>query len=73
MIGGVTPIATGYVLAACHHIFHDCKLDLFPRQLGFSVKGGVVAEVHATRQFLLSMQHDQILVKLDFSKTIKSL
>jgi hypothetical protein len=38
-----------------------------PRQLGIGTSGGCEAAVHAARRFLLSLDDDSVLVKLDFS------
>jgi hypothetical protein len=38
-----------------------------PRQLGINTSGGCEAAVHAARRFLLSLDDDLVLVKLDFS------
>jgi hypothetical protein len=38
-----------------------------PRHLGIGTSGGCEAAVHAARRFLLSLDDDSVLVKLDFS------
>ena len=46
---------------------------LAPRQLGFGVKGGAEAAIHAARQYLHSLPPDMLLLKLDFSNAFNSI
>ena len=46
---------------------------LSPRQLGYGVLGGAEAAVHVARQFLLSMDTNQAIVKLDFKNIFNSI
>ena len=44
-----------------------------PTQLGFGVKQGTEAAVHATRRFLQDMQPGQALLKLDFANAFNAI
>jgi len=46
---------------------------LAPKQLGYGVKGGSEAAVHAARCFLDSMRPNQAMVKLDFANAFNSI
>ena len=46
---------------------------LAPRQLGYGVRGGAEAAVHATRQYLNSLQSNHAVVKLDFRNAFNSI
>jgi hypothetical protein len=77
--GGVRPIAIGCCLRrlvakiACNRVSADLSSYFSPLQLGFGVKGGVEAAVHAARRFLDSLSDSEALVKLDFSNAFNSL
>ncbi len=45
---------------------------LAPRQLGFGIKGGAEAAVHAARQYLDNLQANHAVVKLDFRNAFNS-
>ena len=70
--GGVRPIAVGCTLrrlvakVAGFMVVEDMAALLAPRQLGYGVKGGAEAAVHAARKFLSNMDPDCAFVKLDF-------
>ena len=70
--GGVRPIAVGSTLrrlvakVAAHFVLDDMISLLAPRQLGFGVKGGAEAAVHAARSYLNHLHPDGVMVKLDF-------
>jgi Reverse transcriptase (RNA-dependent DNA polymerase) len=77
--GGVRPIAVGYVWrrlagkVACHLIAERSATLLSPRQLGFGVRGGAEAAVHATRRYLANLQPDQVFVKVDFANAFNTI
>ena len=70
--GGIRPIAVGCTLRrlvakiACGQAVGDMADLLSPLQLGFGVKGGIEAAVHAAWLFLHQMPPDEAFVKLDF-------
>ena len=70
--GGVRPIAVGSTLrrlvakVAVQLVSDDMTTILAPRQLGFGVKGGAEAAVHAARSYLNHLDSDSAMVKLDF-------
>ena len=76
--GGVRPIAVGCTLrrlvakVAGNKVREDMVALLAPRQLGYGVRGGVEAAVHATRQYLSSIRPDHVVVKLDFRNAFNS-
>ena len=77
--GGIRPIAVGCTLRrlvakiACGQAVGDMADLLSPRQLGFGVKGGIEAAVHAARLFLYQLPPDEAFVKLDFKNAFNSL
>ena len=70
--GGVRPIAVGSTLrrlvakVAAQLVRDEMSDMLAPRQLGFGVKGGAEAAVHAARLYLCNLQSGAAMVKLDF-------
>jgi len=44
-----------------------------PVQLGVGVPCGAEAAVHATRRYVMSMQNENVFVKIDFSNAFNSL
>jgi len=76
--GGVRPIAVGCTLrrllakVACNLVAADMSQLLPPLQLGYGVRGGSEAAVHAARHFLDSMVTAQAMVKLDFTNAFNS-
>ena len=70
--GGVRPIAVGCTLrhlvakVAGFMVAEDMAALLAPQQLGYGVKGGADAAVHAASMFLSNMDPDSAFVKLDF-------
>ena len=69
---GVRPIAVGCtqrrLVAKCasFSVKENMAKLLIPLQLGFGVKRGAEGAVHAAHHFLQSLEHDQLLLKLDF-------
>ena len=51
---------------AAQFVLDDMTALLAPRQLGFGVKRGVEAAVHAARSYLNHLHPDGAMVKLDF-------
>ena len=83
--GGVRPIAVGLTLrrlvakVAGFQVRDEMSDLLAPRQLGYGVKGGAEAAVHAARVYIQdSQQHftdqqDRYLLKLDFLNAFNSI
>uniref|UniRef100_A0A1X7SSY7 Reverse transcriptase domain-containing protein n=1 Tax=Amphimedon queenslandica TaxID=400682 RepID=A0A1X7SSY7_AMPQE len=77
--GGIRPIAVGCSLRrlvakiACSQVADDMAELLSPRQIGFGVKGGIEAAVHAARLFLNQMPPVEAFVKLDFKNAFNSI
>ena len=77
--GGVRPIAVGCTLrrlvakVVSGFVVDDMADLLSPRQLGYGVRGGAEAAVHAARCFLSSMPSDHAMVKLDFKNAFNSI
>ena len=77
--GGVCPIAVGCTLRqlvakiACRKVSDEMAELLAPRQLGFGVRGGAEAAVHAARRFLHGKDSSHTLVKLDFTNAFNSI
>ncbi|CAK1587163.1 unnamed protein product [Parnassius mnemosyne] len=75
--GGVRPIAVGSTLRrlaskiAVRHILQKLNSEFEPVQLGFGVKGGCEAAVHALRSFLTYGQPD-VLLKIDVKNAFNS-
>ena len=75
--GGVRPIAVGCTLrclvakVAGFSVVDNMAALLAPRQLGYGVRGGAEAAVHAARSFLSDMDPDAARVKLDFSNAFR--
>ena len=73
------PIAVGCTLrrlvakVACNLVAADMANLLAPRQLGYGVRGGSEAAVHAACCFLDNMSTDQAMLKLDFANAFNSL
>ena len=76
--GGVRPIAVGCTLRrlvakiAGKRVTDEMAEMLVPRQLGYGVRGGAEAAVHAARRFLRGMDPSQAVVKLDFQNAFNS-
>ena len=72
------PIAVGCTLRklvakiAGHVVMADMATLINPRQLGYGVKGGAEAAVHAARKYLKDLPDKHALVKLDFSNVLNS-
>ena len=77
--GGVRPIAVGCTLrrlvakVAGFMVVEDMVALLAPRQLGYGVKCGAEAAVHAARKFLSNMDPECAFVKLDFRNAFTSI
>ena len=76
--GGVRPIAVGCTLRrlvakiACGRVVEDMSCLFSPHQLGFRVRGGIEAAVHAGCHFLHNISPGEALIKLDFSNAFNS-
>ena len=77
--GGIRPITVGCTLrrltakVACNLVATDMAELLAPHQLGYGVRGGSEAAVHAGRCFLNNMSSEQAMVKLDFANAFNTL
>ena len=58
---------------ACKRVADDMAELLAPIQLGYGVRGGSEAAVHAARCFLSNMEEHQAVVKLDFANAFNSI
>ena len=58
---------------ACRLVINDMTTLLSPRQLGYGVRGGAEAAVHATRIFLNNLVPSHSVVKLDFKNAFNSI
>mgnify|MGYP003530166697 FL=1 len=76
--GGIRPIAVGCTLrrlvakAACRAVKSKMAALLAPVQLGFGIKHGIEAAVHAGRLYLQNVQRGQAMLKLDFSNAFNT-
>ena len=77
--GGVRPIAVGCTLrrltakVAGAKVAEEMGELLAPRQLGYGVKKGVEAAVHATRLYLRTLGPGKAILKLDFRNAFNSI
>ena len=77
--GGVRPIAIGNTLrrliskVAVRGCAETCNNLLRPNQLGFGVRLGADAAVHATRSFIESHCNNTVLLKIDFANAFNSI
>ena len=77
--GGVRPIAIGNTLRcliskiAVRGCSERCSNLLRPNQLGFSIRMGAEAAIHATRSFIESHRQNTIWLKLDFTNAFNSI
>src|SRR5207245_6185140 len=77
--GGLRPIAVGYTLrrlaakVCCRHAKEKGAALLKPKQLGFGVRGGADAVVHAARNYLSNIEDGKALLKIDFSNAFNCL
>ena len=77
--GGVRPIAVGCTLhrlvakVAGRGVMKEMGALLFPRQLGYGVKKGAEATVHAARLYLHSVDPSNAILKLDFKNAFNSI
>ena len=75
----VRPIAVGNTLRRLagkvnsQHIQEDLGAHLRPVQMGFGVKEGCEASIHAVRAFLHSQSSMQVLLKIDYSNAFHSI
>ena len=71
--GRIRPIAVGCTLrrlvakVASNRVRDDMALLFAPSQLGYGIKRGAEAAVHAARLFLRTLIGDHVVVKLDFN------
>ena len=76
--GGIRPIAVGCTLrrlvakVAGFRVRDEMAALLAPRQLGYGVRGGAEAAVHAARLYLQGLQHRCVL-KLDVKNAFNTL
>ena len=77
--GGVRPIAVGCTLrrlvskVAGRKIMEEMGELLAPRQLGFGVRGGSEAAVHAARVYLRDLGPGKAVLKLDFRNAFNTI
>ena len=77
--GGIRPIAIGNTLrrliskVAVRGCSERCSNLLKPNQLGFGVRMGAEAAIHATRSFIESHRQNTILLKIDFTNAFNSI
>lgn len=77
--GGVRPIAIGCTYRrlvsklACKDIAEELSDILQPKQLGFSVKGGCEAAVHAVKLFIECNLGAEVVVKIDVRNAFNSI
>ena len=78
-MGGVKSIAVECMLRrlvakiASRLVRDEMPSHLASKQLGFGVRGGAAAAVHAARRFLSKMTVDHAVVKLDFQNAFDSI
>ena len=76
--GGVRPIAVGCTLRrlvakiAGFRVLENMATLLASRQLGYGIRGGAEAVVHAARRYLNELQSDHAIVKLDFKNAFNA-
>ena len=76
--GGIRPITVGSTFhrlvakVASWAVKSEMSALLAPYQLGFGVKGGVEAAIHAARCYLQHLTPGQAVIKLDFKNTFNS-
>ena len=77
--GGIRPIAVSCTLRrlvakiAASKVREELTSLLAPRQLGFGIKGGAEAAVHAARLYAGDLDDNHWIVKLDFKNAFNSL
>ena len=77
--GGVRPIAVGCTLrrlaakSAGSCVMQDMGALLAPYQLGYGISQGAEAAAHAARIYLLNVQPDHLILKLDFKNAFNCL
>ena len=77
--GGIRPIAVSCTLRrlvakiAASKVKEELASLLAPRQLGFGIKGGAEAAVHAARMYVSDLDDNHWIVKLDFRNAFNSL
>ena len=77
--GGIRPIAVSCTLRrlvakiAAGKVREELTPLLAPRQLGFGIKGGAEAAVHAARMYAGDLDDNHWIVKLDFRNAFNSL
>ena len=77
--GGVRPIAVGCTLrrlvakVAGRGVMEEMGALLSPRQLGYGVKKGTEATIHAAKLYLHSLDPSNAILKLDFKNAFNSI
>ncbi len=77
--GEVRPILVGCTLrrlvakVASYLVQDEMTRLLLPRQLGYGVRGGSEAAIHAARHYLANMSNDEAVVKICFNNAFNSL
>ena len=77
--GGIRPIAVGCTLrrlvakVAGSRVMEEMSELLAPWQLGYGVKGGAEAAVHATRLYMSELDPTKAVLKLDFRNAFNSI
>ena len=77
--GGIRPIAVGCTLRrlvakiAGYVVADDIASLLAPKQLGYGIRNGAEAAVHATRQYIDHLQPNHAVLKLDFKNAFNSI
>jgi hypothetical protein len=77
--GGIRPIASGSTLRriagriACAYVTNEMGKSLQPHQMGFGIRCGVEATVHASRKFIKNNSTSGLFLKLDFANAFNSL
>ena len=77
--GGIRPIAVGCTLrrlvakAACSAVRDRVTECLAPLQLGFGVKQGAEAAVHAARCYIRNLGPGEALLKIDFANAFNTI
>ena len=77
--GGIRPIAVGCTLRrlvakiACSSVSKEMSDYLSPCQIGFGVKGGIEAAVHAAQLFLSKLPSEDAFIKLDIKNAFNSI
>ena len=72
--GGIRPIAlVVHAKVAGSLVREEITTLLCPRQLRYGIRDGAEAAVHTARQYLLNLQHNQAILKLDFKNAFNTI